>query len=1088
MDMPYRTFATRSSRSSERFEQLGHGNRGSGGKGDSSAKTTAPTRKRVNVVTFRPSPSPVDEVGKGSTQISPFELSRSTTTLTPISSSSKSTSAPSREFRAVAMKTPDSEPMISPKFRRRANYRSGPTKSCLQQPLATTNQRSRLAPNQSLAKITPPSPLTSEKSEADPYAWVEEDEEKPEPEPKSSVFAFREEDEEDDGIKPWFWPASRDAVKPTPTTHPHPSHPPSTDRKVGAKGAPPSPLTNGTGVEAKTKNNAAMDKSDLYAADNKVKTSLDSQERGSVQHALDDMNYLIDGLSDANTTDARCLSILSLANKCLTPATRDLVHAYGLLKRICANLHDAHTDYSLCLAAAGLFFVISRDRDPDLLTAESLAVLLQLLHAPSTMTENATLATDSASMPSKYSIGAASRQGRLNKEANQIRCRVQQLLEAVAAHQQKRGRKSSDTATKAVRNSSSGSNSTAAGMAALFVRKNLGVASLFSSSTTVSLNARHLRMNRQLTARDMILEAILNLSTRRAAPWFKAGIRTGGGLDGVADATIDAVDYLKDLCTSDAPGGRSNFFVSTAKNPTGLDEFSLDNLKRVGHYAKMLENMTYMNPDNQTHLVRYKERVLIDRLVQCIRLCASRLPRHAPPSVSWTELLWKESEEKTSGQQEQNQPPTSSTEGVKPAASTEVEFQQDQQTLLTCLLAIFRLFVNVSHSEYASDRLGGCPDLLEATLDCLFHLPDRLPSSRRFDLLILVLCLLANLCEHCPENRIRVVHLEVRSPESSTDGGGSGGANGEGVSLADVGYEDDETEGDSGSPRLATSPRVPTVSALDEVVKLFLYREKKTLMHEFEREEEEVEGREKKTEEADSTTTTTSALQRPKPPPSLLTDSATETIEEAGLKWRLVGGNRHDCGRGGSTDSSMPSAASRSSKSLKRSRMRAKRRRRRQTLLRRGGGEKRARLDGGMSSEDEEEEDEEDEEEEDEDEMCSDEDEGSDGSEEDDEYDEDDELCGGADVEFVAETQEEQEKLKERMSSANQHMEDSVVAAYAGMPIFFVLVLVLFQFCSLHSMAVWFSKRGECVDGWMTFLNDEWKDDKLGGRSECVDE
>lgn len=216
--------------------------------------------------------------------------------------------------------------------------------------------------------------------------------------------------------------------------------------------------------------------------------------------------------------------------------------------------------------------------------------------------------------------------------------------------------------------------------------------------------------------------------------------------------------------------------------------------------------------------------------------------------------------------------------------------------------------------EYASDRLGGCPDLLEATLDCLFHLPDRLPSSRRFDLLILVLCLLANLCEHCPENRIRVVHLEVRSPESLTDGGvgNGGGANGENVSLADVGYEDDETEGGSGSPRFATPPRVPTVSALDEVVKLFLYREKKTLMHEFER-EEEGEGKERKTEEADSTTTTASALQRPKPPPSLLTDSGTETIEEAGLKWRLIGGNRHGGGRAGGTDSSMPGASSRSS-------------------------------------------------------------------------------------------------------------------------------------------------------------------------------
>ncbi|VDM26169.1 unnamed protein product [Hydatigera taeniaeformis] len=36
-------------------------------------------------------------------------------------------------------------------------------------------------------------------------------------------------------------------------------------------------------------------------------------------------------------------------------------------------------------------------------------------------------------------------------------------------------------------------------MAALFVRKNFEVASLFSPSTTVALNARHLRMNRQLT-------------------------------------------------------------------------------------------------------------------------------------------------------------------------------------------------------------------------------------------------------------------------------------------------------------------------------------------------------------------------------------------------------------------------------------------------------------------------------------------------------------------------------------------------------------------------------------------------------------
>ncbi|VDM27050.1 unnamed protein product [Hydatigera taeniaeformis] len=151
----------------------------------------------------------------------------------------------------------------------RTNHRSGLNKSCLQQPLATTNQRSKVASNQSPAKTTPASTLTNEKSEADPYAWVEEEEEeevKPEPEPKPSVFAVKEEDEEDDGIKPWFWPASRDIVKPTPSVAapPHPSHPLSTDGRVSSKDVPLlSPLANGTGVEAKITNNVSMEKKDV---------------------------------------------------------------------------------------------------------------------------------------------------------------------------------------------------------------------------------------------------------------------------------------------------------------------------------------------------------------------------------------------------------------------------------------------------------------------------------------------------------------------------------------------------------------------------------------------------------------------------------------------------------------------------------------------------------------------------------------------------------------------------------------------------------------------------------------------------------
>lgn len=54
------------------------------------------------------------------------------------------------------------------------------------------------------------------------------------------------------------------------------------------------------------------------------------------------------------------------------------------------------------------------------------------------------------------------------------------------------------------------------------------------------------------------------------------------------------------------------------------------------------------------------------------------------------------------------------------------------------------------------------------------------------------------------------------------------------------------------------------------------------------------------------------------------------------------------------------------------------------------------------------------------------------GDDEDDDEDDDESVGSGADVEFVVDTQEEQERLAEQMSQAQRHMEDSVVAAYAG--------------------------------------------------------
>lgn len=92
----------------------------------------------------------------------------------------------------------------------------------------------------------------------------------------------------------------------------------------------------------------------------------------------------------------------------------------------------------------------------------------------------------------------------------------------------------------------------------------------------------------------MVLESILNLGTRKAADWFKAELRLGGGLDRVADAAIDAVDYLADLDPGSRQRGRRrpNSVWRSSANPTGLDGFALDKLRRVCYYTKLLENVS----------------------------------------------------------------------------------------------------------------------------------------------------------------------------------------------------------------------------------------------------------------------------------------------------------------------------------------------------------------------------------------------------------------------------------------------------------------------------------------------------------------
>ncbi|OON19147.1 wings apart-like protein, partial [Opisthorchis viverrini] len=301
----------------------------------------------------------------------------------------------------------------------------------------------------------------------------------------------------------------------------------------------------------------------LYTVVRKVSEAHVCQERGETQHLLDDVEYLIDGLADHNQANTRALSVLTLANKCLTASFRYLIGAHGLVKRICANLHDAYKDYTLALTGAGLFFILSRDRDPNIFDAESLPVVIKLLQAPDS------LAVDNA--------GGAQAVARANKEADRVRTRVRQLLEAETS-----SASSQPTTVSPKRPILS---------TALSAPASLAPAPL--TAGTAGLNTRHLQMTRQLTAADLVLESILNLGTRKAADWFKAELRQGGGLDRVADAASDAVDYLADLDPTERGRHRSKSVWRSSANPTGLDGFALDKLRRVCHYTKLLENVGF---------------------------------------------------------------------------------------------------------------------------------------------------------------------------------------------------------------------------------------------------------------------------------------------------------------------------------------------------------------------------------------------------------------------------------------------------------------------------------------------------------------
>lgn len=234
-------------------------------------------------------------------------------------------------------------------------------------------------------------------------------------------------------------------------------------------------------------------------------------------------------------------------------------------------------------------------------------------------------------------------------------------------------------------------------------------------------NAKHLNLNHVNTGM-LALETLLSLTSRKAGEWFKEELRLQGGLDHIVNTVNDCLLHL----------GEAGNIV---REPT---EFLLEKLRKIDRCSRVLENVTYMNAENQEYLLKYKDSLVVESYIRLLMLCSSSLLVHG----------------------------VALPEGKVPENQTTSVLLQNLQgpgaAFFSCLLSVLRVLLNITHeSEEGSGLVGGRPGLLGAVLLCILQVPRAVPSELRFDLLVLSLGLLINMVEHCQENRARMVDTQT---------------------------------------------------------------------------------------------------------------------------------------------------------------------------------------------------------------------------------------------------------------------------------------------------------------------------------------
>ncbi|KAH8308613.1 hypothetical protein KR044_008720 [Drosophila immigrans] len=223
-----------------------------------------------------------------------------------------------------------------------------------------------------------------------------------------------------------------------------------------------------------------------------------------------------------------------------------------------------------------------------------------------------------------------------------------------------------------------------------------------------------------ITVGTLAMETLLSLTSKRAGEWFKEDLRKLGGLEHI-------IKTISDFCQP---------IISSATSATDMALINwqpalLDNMQTVARCLRVLENVTQHNEANQRYMLTFAKGRAVDTLCLLYRLCDRQLVLH---------------------------PTTTETSNSK---------EHPGVAMRELLIPVMKVLINLTHTfneaqpSLGAELLGKRSDVIETSFHLLLLASNYIPDRCVFELSILVLTLLINLCMHTPPNRATLMQAHA---------------------------------------------------------------------------------------------------------------------------------------------------------------------------------------------------------------------------------------------------------------------------------------------------------------------------------------